>query len=442
MVDFLETRHLHGDANVARAKLVEDGAAGIGGNLRRKEDAGFVAREMLDEEGGDVRGGVGNRRGDHAAATKLIESGDRCIPADEDGLIVLGAADEDGGGEAGVFENAATNQARDLARSGSLGEALVDEALRAIEAAAAMPAAKLFDVAAADLGVHFAELDGGGNGADFILRSEIDGDFADGRRKTEFLALAEFLAESEMAITIDARTRDGFVESDVGRPGGNGVAAFGGFVKANVDGVDGVEKLGAAAGEKVGEAGSDAGVDDRRAIFLDEAAMIGELLGLEWIARKARIEVNVVRAKAQGGAKDGLVERGGSAIGEQVATARSANDGPDIASVGFDDFDGVFLAEKAAGTFDIAIAAPDRMALAREKFSEKGARAAHAENEDAHRGKTVSQAVRGAGADMGRVCCVGKWVSLNFDSLRHSPENSNCLAFLGTDDLAAAGESA
>lgn len=252
-----------------------------------------------------------------------------------------------------------------------------------------MPAAELLDVATANLSVNFAEADGRGNGADFILRGEINRDFADGLWETEFLALAEFLSERKMAVAIDARTGSGFVESDVRRPGGNGITAFGGFIEANMNGINGVEKFRAAASEKIREAGSDAGIDDGGAILAEEAAMIGELLGFKRIAREARIEVKIMRAEAQSGAKDSLVECRRSAIGEQVATARGANDGPNIAGVGFDDLDRIFLAKKAAGALDIAVAAPDRMALAREKFSEKGTRATDTENKDAHRVETV-----------------------------------------------------
>lgn len=85
---------------------------------------------MFNEERGDVRGGIGNRSGDHAAAAKLIESWHGGVPADENGLVVLDTLDEDGGGETSVFENAAADQARDLARRGSSGEALVNETPR------------------------------------------------------------------------------------------------------------------------------------------------------------------------------------------------------------------------------------------------------------------------------------------------------------------------
>ena len=393
----LELGDLQGEAEVARTGVREDGAAGFRRQFGGAEDAGEIARKVFHEERRDVRGGVSDGRGDKAPLANLVEGGEARVPADEERLIVFRAADEDGGGEARVFKFAGANEFGHLARRGRFGEAFADEALRAVEAALAIPAVETLEIVAADFGVDVARGDDVRQHADFVLRSEVDGRFADGRRKAEFFAVGETFGEGEAAVAVDARARNGFVVSAVGGPGGNGIFAFGAFEKADLDGVDSVEEFGAAFGEEIGESWGGAGADQRCAVFRGEAFLETELFGAEEIAGEVGVEVHVMGAQAQRGAKDDLVEDGRRGVDEEVAAASGAHDGPEIAGVGFDDFDGTFFVEEATGAGHVAVATPDGVALAREQLSEERASPASAEDEDAHWGETLSYSAGGAG---------------------------------------------
>src|ERR1700735_147664 len=104
-----------------------------------------------------------------------------------------------------------------------------------------------------------------------------------------------------------------------------------------------------------------------------------------------------MNAQTQRGAQNNFVEDGGRRINEQVATARGAHDGPDVAGVRFEDFDCAFSAEKFACAVRVAIAAPDSVSLAHEQLSKQGARAAYSEDEYAHRFATLSYSPREQG---------------------------------------------
>src|SRR5271156_899636 len=114
-----------------------------------------------------------------------------------------------------------------------------------------------------------------------------------------------------------------------------------------------------------------------------------------------------MHAQTQSRAQNNFVEHSGGGVDQQIAAASGAHDGPEIARVCFFYFDRAFLAEKFPGAVRVAIAAPDRVSLAREQLSKQGAGAAHSQYEDAHRFATLSYSPCGEAAGMGgtfRLC--------------------------------------
>ena len=315
-----------------------------------------------------MRGGVRDGRRHEAALANLVEGGEAGVPADEERLIVFCAADEDGGSEARVFERARADEFGYLARRGRFREALADETLRAVEAALAIPAVEALEIIATDFGVDVANADDVREHADFVLRGEVDVSFANGRREAKFFAFGEALGEFETAGAIDARIRDGFVVRAIRGPHRDGIFALSAFEEAYLNGVDGVEQFGAAFGEKVGKARRGSSADERGAIFSDEALVKTKLLGPEEVAREVGVQVHVVSAEAQGGAKDDLIEDGGRCVDDQIAATSGAHDGPKVAGVHFDRGDFAFFAEETARAVEVAVAAPDRVALARQQL--------------------------------------------------------------------------
>ena len=71
------------------------------------------------------------------------------------------------------------------------------------------------------------------------------------------------------------------------------------------------------------------------------------------------------------------------------AAARRAHDAPQVSRVYLNHRNLAFLAEKAAGAVQIAVAAGDLMTLAGKQVSEIRAGRSGPQNEDAHWGKTV-----------------------------------------------------
>jgi hypothetical protein len=161
-----------------------------------------------------------------------------------------------------------------------------------------------------------------------------------------------------------------------------------------LNGFNRVEQLGTAFRQQVCQARSRPCADQRDAILSHEFFVEAELLRLEWIARQMRIQIKIVDAEAQRGAQDDLVEHGRRSVDDQVAAARGAHDGPQVARVRFADLDLAFLAEKAPGALRIAVAAPYCVPLARQQLCQQGASAARAKNEYPHRPATLSYSLQ------------------------------------------------
>ena len=130
------------------------------------------------------------------------------------------------------------------------------------------------------------------------------------------------------------------------------------------------------------------------AIFRDEALVIAILLGLERRTREVRVQIHVVNAQAQRRAQDDFVEYGRGGVDDQVCAASRAHDGPQVPRVRLDHFDRALFAEKPLRAGDVAIAAPDRVPLARQQMGQQRAGAARPQNEDAHRRATLSQSMQ------------------------------------------------
>src|ERR1700722_2877125 len=97
-----------------------------------------------------------------------------------------------------------------------------------------------------------------------------------------------------------------------------------------------------------------------------------------------------MRTQTQRRAHNDFIEDGRGCVDQQVTAASGTHDGPKIARVRFHYFDRALLAEKFPRAIRVAIAAPDRVTLAREQLSKQGAGAAHSQYEDAHRFATLS----------------------------------------------------
>ena len=242
---------------------------------------------------------------------------------------------------------------------------------------------------AADFHVEIAKLEMMGQSADFVLGREDHADLADGRGETEALRFAEAFCEMKSAVAIDARARDGFVEKPFGGPLRYGTIAVGTFVKADVNRFDLVEHFGATGGEEIGQAGSGAGVDDGGAAFFLKSPRISELLGFERIADQVCGKIEVMRAQAERGAQGRFVKFGRRGIDQEMAAAGRAHDAAQIAHIGVHDGNSALFPEETPRPLGISIAASDLVALAGEKLSQKAAGSARAENENAHRAKTV-----------------------------------------------------
>jgi hypothetical protein len=162
-----------------------------------------------------------------------------------------------------------------------------------------------------------------------------------------------------------------------------------------VDGLDRIEHFRGTLGKQVGEARSGARADQRHAIFRQELLVEPELLGLERVVREVGIQIEVMGPQPQRRAQDDLVENGGRSVYDQVGPATGADDGPQIPGVRFDDLDPALLTQESARPLDIAIAAPDGVALARQEMCQQPAGAARSENEYPHRPATLSHRNRG-----------------------------------------------
>src|SRR2546430_11871109 len=264
--------------------------------------------------------------------------------------------------------------------------------MRLREFALLVPTPEAVDFVAADFDVEVAHANEARQRGDFILSAEDDAGHAHGVDETKFLNFRKALGELEFSLAVDPRVRNGFVERDFGRPLRDGVVAFAAFVEADLDRVDFVEEIGSAFDEKVGEAGSGAGVDHHRTVFLLEAFDVAKLLGLKRVSREVRAQVEVMRAQPKGGAKDDFVENGGTRIDDELAALGCFDDAPEIAGVHFGDGAGTLLAQKTPSANRGAVTAPDGVALALQKLCKEGAGGSRSENEDPHGvGKTVSQ---------------------------------------------------
>jgi len=276
-----------------------------------------------------------------------------------------------------------------------------------------VPAAKPVDFVSADFDVEIAHGNEARQSGDFILSAKDDAGCADRVQKAKFFNFRKAPGEFESAGAIDARMGHRFIERDFRRPLRDGVVAFAAFVEADLDGKDFVEHVGGAFDEKVGEAGSGAGVDHRRTIFFLEAFDVAKLLGLKRVSREVRTQVQVMRAEPKGGAKDDFVENGSARIDDELAALGCFDDAPEIAGVHFGDGNGTLLAQKAPTANRVAVTAPDGVALALQKLCEERSGRSRSQNEDPHGvGKTVSQDPAGLRSPTGRITIgVSKWTS-------------------------------
>jgi|SRR5579859_18162 len=247
-----------------------------------------------------------------------------------------------------------------------------------------VPATQAVDFIAADFDVEIAHGDEAGQRGDFVLRVQDDASGSNRIDEAKFFYFRKSLGEREFSFAVDARVRDGFVEGDFRRPLRNGVVAFAAFVKANLDGDDFVEKIGGALDEKIGEAGRGAGVDDGGAVFFLETFGVAELFGKKRVSREMRAEVEIMRAKTKRGAKNDFVEYGRAGIDDELAAFCGLDDAAQVAGIHFFDGNGAFFAEEATGAGQVAVAAPDGVALALQKLCEEGAGRSRSQNEDPH----------------------------------------------------------
>src|SRR5260221_14373450 len=182
-----------------------------------------------------------------------------------------------------------------------------------------VPAAKPIDFVAADFDVEITHGNEARQSGNFILSTQDDTGCADRVQEAKFFNFRKALGELESAVAIDARMGHRFVERNFRRPLRDGVVAFAAFVKTNLDRSDFIEKVRGAFDEKIGETGSGAGVDDRRAIFFFKAFNVAKLLGLEGVSREVRAQVEIMRAQPKGRAKDDFVENGSARIDDELA---------------------------------------------------------------------------------------------------------------------------
>jgi len=343
---------------------------------------------MLHKLGGDVSSGIRYRCGETSLLTNLVEGRKERVGADEQVLIVLRAAlqavDQNGGGEAGVLQNAAANERGNFAWGRGVREILAGNTTRLRQLALLTPAAEAIEFVASDFDVEVMHGDEVGKRGDFILSGQDDIGRADGIRETEFFEFGEALGKKKSLFSVNARIGDGFVERNLGGPLRDGIVALAALVEADVDGVYFVEEIGGAFDEEIGEAGSSAGVNESGAMLGFEFSCVAVLFGAERIASEMGTEVEIARAEAKGRADDDFVEDGSGSIDDELAALGGADDSIKIAGVHFSDGDGGFLAEEAAGALRVAVATPDVVALPFKKLCEKGASGAGSEDEDSH----------------------------------------------------------
>ena len=106
-------------------------------------------------------------------------------------------------------------------------------------------------------------------------------------------------------------------------------------------------------------------------MFLQEAPVEAELLGLERMARQVRGGVEIVRAQAEGGAQNDLVEDGRGRVDDQVVAPGSLDDAPQVAGVHLLNRNLILLTEKTMGAIGILIPTRDLVALAYEESREQ-----------------------------------------------------------------------
>jgi len=335
-----------------------------------------------------VSGGIGYGCVVAALLADLVKRGEEGIGADEEVLIFFGAtleaANENGGGEAGIVKDATTNEHGNFARGGGIGEFTRGEAAGFRELALVVPAAEAVEFVAADFHVHVGHGDEVGKSCDFILCGEDDIGGADGVGETKLFEFGETLGKGELFVAVDAWIGDGFVESDSGRPLGDRIFAFAAFVKTDVDGMHFVEQVGSALDEEVGKTGGCASVDEGSAMLSFEFAVIAELLDFKRVAGEVGTEVEVAGAKAERRAQNHLIKDRSGSVDDKVAAASRPDDAEEIAGVDFGDRNRRFFAEKAASASGVAITTPDVMTLAFEKLGQEGAGRTRSENEDSH----------------------------------------------------------
>src|SRR5881628_2263015 len=127
-----------------------------------------------------------------------------------------------------------------------------------------------------------------------------------------------------------------------------------------------------------------AAVINAGAVFLPEAPVEAELLGLERMARQVRGGVEIVRAQAEGGAQNDLVEDGRGRVDDQVVAPGSLDDAPQVAGVHLLNMNQTPLTEKTMGAIGILIPTRDLVALAYEESREQRAGGSGPEDEDPH----------------------------------------------------------
>src|ERR1700682_2253690 len=228
-------RNFHRQANASRAHLFENRLPVLQGHHSRRKDSRRFTWKMLDEQRGHLCRGVRHGRQRQSALSNLVERWKDRVATNLDRAILLDAAYDDSRGEPCVLQNTVADQSRDLSRSRCFGKARGDKSPRSREFPLPVPAPQAVDLVAADFHIHFFQGKEIRGRADFILRRQHDGHFADRRWKAKFFRLAETLSIAEAAVAHDARPRYGLVEGNLRGPLRDRVIAFGAFVKANVN---------------------------------------------------------------------------------------------------------------------------------------------------------------------------------------------------------------
>jgi hypothetical protein len=99
-----------------------------------------------------------------------------------------------------------------------------------------------------------------------------------------------------------------------------------------------------------------------------------------------------VRAQAKRGSHHNLIKDARRSVDDELAAACGAHNAPQISCIYLGDGNRASFAQKAAGTFEVTVTAPDSVSLTLEEFCKKGAGCAGPENEDPHGvAKTLSQ---------------------------------------------------